>query len=147
MGSDAVRRLTSGAVFALIVSTFIISIIAIWLASDARSVSTESRSPMEHLLSREIPPSPLVHYLDSTAGPLTMTLPNDLSAYVGKVYRIRSRSAQPHVVRISTGGDNPTWDGTNTLATFGGAIGDGMVFEVVSKDRIVLDPVTNVAFS
>lgn len=91
---------------------------------------------------------PLAHYLDGTAAPLAMTLENDLSARVGKVYRIWSRTAQAHTVRISSGALISTWDSAgSTLATFGGAIGDGFVFEVISRNQCVLISVNNVVFS
>ena len=76
-----------------------------------------------------------------------MTLPNDLGHLVGIRFRVWSRTAQPHTIRIAAGGLNPTFDGTNKLATFGGAIGDGFVFEVIDRNRIVVEPVRNVVFT
>ena len=76
-----------------------------------------------------------------------MVLENDLGSRIGRVYRVWSRSAQPHTVRITSGALATTWDGTSTLATFGGAIGDGFVFEVISKTQTVLLSVNNVVFT
>lgn len=106
-----------------------------------------SHSGQSHQINSVIPTTPQGHYLDSTAIALSMALPNDLSGYVGRVYRIWSRSAKAHIIQIASGGFNPTFDGINKVATFGGAIGDGFVFEVTDKDKIVIISVNNVVFS
>jgi hypothetical protein len=98
-------------------------------------------------ISGQIQPSPYAANLDSTGAPLAMTIPNDLSAYIDKDYKIFSRTAQPHIVTISAGSLMTTWDGVNTVATFGGAVGDGFVFRVIDKNHIVILFVNNVAFS
>lgn len=98
-------------------------------------------------LSTVLPSSPNAILLDSASVPLSMTLPNDLSHLVGLRFRVWSITAQPHTIRIATGAYTSTWDGSNKLATFGGAIGDGLVFEVIARDRIVAEPVRNVVFS
>lgn len=109
--------------------------------------ATNTQSSTTHLISRVIPVTPFAHYLDATDAPLAMLLENDLSSRVGHVYRVWSRSAQPHTLTIQSGGHNPTWDGTSKTATFGGAVGDGFVFEVVDKNKVVLIAVNNVVFS
>lgn len=90
--------------------------------------------------------SPFAIYLDATT-PLAMTLPNDLTNYVGRTFTVVSQSAQAHTVTLSAGTLSPTWDGTNTVATFGGAIGDGVTFHVFDRDKITVISNTNVVFS
>jgi len=96
--------------------------------------------------STEINNTPYKVRLDG-AGPLAMTLPNDLSGFVGATYFITAGTAQIHTVTISPGPLTTTFDGVNTIATFGGAVGDGIEMEVISKDRIVIFGNVNVAFS
>jgi len=88
--------------------------------------------------------SPYGIYLAGTGAPQTMTLPNDLSPYVGKIYRVWSLSNQPHQVQIS--GVGSTFTGGGVTATFLGGIGDGFVFEVISKNFISVISSTNVNF-
>lgn len=97
--------------------------------------------------SQPIRPTPYAFHLDSSAAPLAMSLPNDLSAYVGRVYAIYSRTDQPHTVTIDSGTLATTWDGVNKVATFGGAKGDGLTFRVLAKDLVVVLQTKNIAFS
>ena len=96
--------------------------------------------------SGEIKNTPYKIRLDGAA-PLAMTLPNDLSAYVAVTYSIFAGTAQAHTITIPAGTYSTTFDGTNTIATFGGAVGDGIMIEVIGKDKIVIISNTNVAFS
>jgi len=93
-----------------------------------------------------LPATPYPIYLNQAAAPLGMILPSTLDGRVGNVYRVWSLTAQPHTISIAAGG-GITWDGVNTVATFGGAIGDGLVFEVIAKNKVVVLSVINVAFS
>lgn len=129
-----------------------ICIAAIIVASGAKSAATRDQTSQIHLMSEVILPSPHAHYLGATAIDLAMVLPNDLSDYVGKVYRVWATSAKPHKVTIASGGKNPEFCGDNVMthpkiATFGGAIGDGFVFEVVADNKVVIIAVNNVQFS
>lgn len=81
------------------------------------------------------------------ASALAMTLPNDLSGYVGATYVISAGTAHTHTVTIQAGTFSTTFDGVNTIATFGGAVGDLMQLEVIGKDKIVVTSNVNVAFS
>ena len=94
----------------------------------------------------QIENNPLSFALDSTTA-LARSLPNDLQSYVGRVFKVYSRSAQAHTVTLTAGTLTTTWDGTNTVATFGGAIGDGLTFLVLARDKIVILSNTNVVFS
>lgn len=82
-----------------------------------------------------LPDSPYAMYLDAPMAPLSMTLPIDLTPRIGVVYRVWARTAHPHTVQTPLG-----------LATFGGARGDGFVFEVIARDLIVVHVVNNVIF-
>ena len=134
-------------VVATVVLSLLVSVAALVLAVLAYQDAQAVQSSQVHLISRPLPSSPYAHYLAATDAPLTMTLENDLIGRVGKVFRIWSRSAQPHVVQIVVGGQNPTFDGSSKTATFGGAIGDGFTFEVIDRNKIALVSVTNVVFS
>jgi hypothetical protein len=90
--------------------------------------------------------SPLVGHIDSSVA-LTLTLPNDLSEFVGRTFTFYSRSAHPHVIQIQGGTLTTSWDGVNTVATFGGAKGDGLVFHVFDRNQIAVISNTNVVFS
>lgn len=84
--------------------------------------------------------------IDGTS-PVAATLPNDLLNYVGRTFYMYSVSAQPHTITILAGTLATTWDGTNTIATLGGAIGDGVTFHVLARDKIVIISNTNAIFS
>lgn len=91
-----------------------------------------------------LPTTPYVFYVDSSAVPAAMVLPNDLSPYIGNKYRIWSRTSQAHTVTIS--GLGSTFNGAATTATFGGAVGDGFEFEVISGNFIRVTSPVNVVF-
>ncbi len=95
--------------------------------------------------------SPFSASLDAAGAPLTLTLTNALitgGGYArGVDYAIYSTTAQPHVVSIDLGALGTTWDGTNRIATLGGAPGDGFTFRVLGDSLISLGSVNNVAFS
>lgn len=94
-----------------------------------------------------IPSHPFTTHLSAAAVAQLMTLPNDLSPYIGGPgFTVFSTTAQIHTITIQSGVLSSTWDGVNTVATFGGAVGDGLKFDVISKNRIVATPI-NVAFS
>lgn len=90
--------------------------------------------------------NPLVGHLDASSS-IVLTLPNDLGNYVGRTFTYYSRTAQPHVIEIQSGTLTTTWDGVNTVATFGGAKGDGIVFHVFDRNQISVISNTNVVFS
>ena len=96
--------------------------------------------------SGELPSTPYKIRLDGIAA-LAMTLPNDLSKYVGATYVISAGTANTHTLTIQPGTLSTTFDGSNTIATWGGAVGDLIQIEVIGKDRIVVTSNVNVAFS
>jgi hypothetical protein len=91
-----------------------------------------------------LPTTPYVFYVDSSAIPAAMILPNNLAPYVGNVYRVWSRTSQAHTITIQ--GLGSTFNGGATTATFGGAIGDGLEFEVISANFIRVISAVNVVF-
>jgi len=126
----------------------IISLVAIGLAIATFVGLSNVTAAQSYVTSGPIRPSPYTIFLDSTAAPIAMTLPNDLSSYnVGEEYTVLSRSAQPHTITIEAGALGTTWDGVNKVATFGGAKGDGLIFHVLAKDLVQVTFVNNVAFS
>lgn len=90
---------------------------------------------------------PYTKHFVAASIPILRTLPNDLSDYIGAEYTIISTTAQSHKITISSGSLSTTWDGVNTVLTFGGSIGDGLKFNVISKNRIVITSPINIALS
>ena len=103
--------------------------------------------PITLSVSQAVPSGNNAVYIDSAVNPIGLTLANDMRPYVGKVYRIWSLTAQAHTVSITTGQSVSTFTGGTRIATFGGAIGDGFVFEVISANHAVVISSTNVVFS
>lgn len=89
--------------------------------------------------------APYAKYLAAQGGPLAMTWPIDLTPYVSRQFRFFSLSTQAHTIQIPVG--TAQYVGGTTLATFGGAVGDGFVAEIISPTRIVVISVNNVVFS
>lgn len=135
-----------GAVLAAAALAVIAGVLGCILGGIAFSTDSHFNHPHRIRVSGEIGSTPYVIHLDQATSPLAMTLPTELSSRVGNVYRIWSLTAQPHTITIG-GGTGTTWDGTNTVATFGGSAGDGFVYEIISPNKIVIWSVTNVAFS
>lgn len=125
----------------------LVAVAAIIMAGFAIGYAQRDAKLQTYVASSAIVNSPFQHALDATAAPLAMVLPNDLSDYVGKTYQIYSRSNQPHTVTIAAGSLTTTYDGVNTIATFGGAIGDGFTMFVLDKNRVVILHSVNIAFS
>lgn len=137
----------AGCVCATSIVSVIIAIAAVIMATitvinQGNLTGVESRET-----SGEIRPTPFATSLDSTAAPIAMTMPNDVSAFAGATRAIYSTTSQPHTVTISAGALGTTWDGVNLVATFGGAPGDGFEYRVLAKDLIVVTSVKNVVFS
>ena len=92
-----------------------------------------------------LPETPYAIYLDQAAIPLQMTLPGDLTSRVGNVYRVWSRTTQPHSIVFPTG-VGTTWNGVHTKAVWSGAIGNGLVFEVIGPNRVGVVAAVGVSF-
>lgn len=138
---------TTGLVTATAIVAIIISLVALCFNIYSYVHIKYVESGQRFQISGEVQPTPYTAYLDSTAAPIAMTLPNDLTPYIGVERSIISRTAQPHTVTIAAGPLSTTWDGVNTVATFGGAIGDAIHFRVIDASHIVVWVPKNVAFS
>lgn len=96
---------------------------------------------------------PRGHSLDGSGAPMAMTLPADLSSYVGREYSVCSTTAQPHTITIDAvpaGMMQTYWsDGVvqSRVVTFGSAIGNCVVFHVVDKGHITVTGAVNVLVS
>ena len=117
------------------------SLVGIWWSVQARNEGYNFASVIGHTVSGNLRDGPFLQTLDATS-PLAMTLPADLTPYVGRVYHVWSTSAIAHTITSTV-----KWDGTNSVVTFGGAIGDGLVFAVVAPNRIVIETQINIALS
>lgn len=89
--------------------------------------------------------TPYVYYIEASGAPVVLSLPGDLTPYIGNIYRIYSNTAQPHVVQFS--GPTATFDAAATTATFGGNIRDGFEFEVTSAQIANVKNIKNVVFT
>ncbi len=128
------------AAFALVIA-IAFAVLAGLAYGDVRNYS----NPIALYVNQQMPASPFVFHVGGSALPVALTLPNDLTPYIGKIYRLWSVSPQVHTLTIQ--GTGTTFDGVNKVATWGGAIGDGVMFEVLQANRIVLISVNNVNFS
>lgn len=137
-------RYTNAIIGLLVFATVAIAGIALLLAGLQYGEVNSHVYPYYVKTSIAMPPSPYAFYLGKDSGAtIELTLSSDLSSYVGKVYRVWSLSDKPH--RVISG--SATFDGGNHIATFSGAIGDGMVFEVISDTRIAMISSTGVTLS
>lgn len=125
----------------------VITIVAIIIASSALCIALYSVNNKVYKVDSVISNSPFSVQLSSTSA-LAMTLPNNLKDYVGRTFHVYSVTAVPHTITISSIGSLTTsWDGVNTIATFGGAIGDGITFHIIDIDKISIISNTNVVLS
>ncbi len=138
-----IRSRSYSAIIALSVFGLLIAGIALLLAGLQYTEVYNYSTPKYVLSSQVMANSPYVFYLGGSVIPVQLTIPSDLSSYIGKTYQIWSTTAQPHTV-VST---FASFDGSATTATFGGSIGDGFVFSVIAPNRMVITSATNVVFS
>jgi hypothetical protein len=103
-----------------------------------------------------LPADPLSHVAIGGSTPLTFTLPNDLSAYVGRTYNWDCVGplglGVRHTIRIEAGPLPTRWVPLGTNATFRSASctagGGGMTWRVVTPQLVRIVSVTpDVAFS
>lgn len=121
-------------------------IAAIILAVVANRAANAALGQKVYNTGDEMGSTPLTHLLTGAAIPLT--LPNDLTDYVGRTYHIQSDELQMHTVTIQPGPLPTTFDGTNVIATFQGVtLGEGFTMSVVSKQVIRLGSASGVVFS
>lgn len=132
------------ATFAAVILAVIVAGIAIGFGIAAYSYYGYFNSPSLISYGGPLPVTPYVFYITASGSPAALTLPNNLANYVGNVYRIWSLTNQPHTITIQ--GMGSTFNGAATVATFGGAIGDGFVFEVISANFIRVIQAVNVIF-
>lgn len=125
---------------------FLLAVTALGLAIWGIAIANYGLYATNHVASGPILNRPFTHSL-AGAAPLAMTLPNDLSNYIGREFKIYATTAQAHTVTIQPGALTTTWDGANTIATFGGAVGDGLTFVVTAIDKIAVISTTNIVFS
>lgn len=118
----------------------LISIVACVLGGLAFSKLSHFNEPAILYASGTIQATPYVIHLGQAAAPMQMEI---FERDVGSLYRIVSLTNQPHKVRLQ----GATWDGVNNMATFGGSVGDGLLYEVISASRVVVHSAINVVFS
>jgi hypothetical protein len=134
-----------GIIIGLAVTCVAVSIAAIVLGYEGYTGVSQFNQPTYVYTSQPFPSTPYVFYIESSGAAVTLTLPNDLTEYIGNTYRIYSNTAQMHVVQLTTPG--ATFDGATTIATFGGNIRDGFEFEVTGTTIANVKFIKNVVFS
>ena len=125
----------------------LIGFIVSWV-SFTRSVDAVSQ--VVYPVSKTMHARPLNHVLTG-GSPITLTLPNDLSPYVGASYTVDCETAAAHEVVITPGPLPTFWDATPGIrtATCTGGAGSrsGFRFRVVSKSHVRVENEKNIAFS
>lgn len=99
--------------------------------------------PFDHTTAGPLQIGPKTQYI-SVVAVAAMTIPGDLSSYLDDPYCIISKTAFAHTITMGAGA---TWDGANTIATFGGAVGDTICFHVFSSTQVTVTGEQNMAFS
>lgn len=134
---------------AAVILIAVMVILALVNAVSANNTSSQLLTGVQYVSSGQIQTSYMVQSLSGAGAPLAMVMPNDLVHYVGKQFHIYSTTAQPHVIEIGAGSISTSWTaiGVNRIATFGGAIGDGISFHVGTDKRIIVTNTNNVVFS
>jgi len=100
--------------------------------------------PFSHTSAGPLQPLTETQYIE-VAAVAAMTMPIDLTPYLNNKICVISKSAFAHTITLGAGA---TWNGADTIATFGGAVGDGLCFTVISLTTMfVMGTPVNVAFS
>lgn len=99
--------------------------------------------PFSHTSGGPIQPSTQIQYID-VAAVAALTLPIDLTPYVNNKICLISHTAFAHTVTLGAG---TTWDGANTVATYGGAANDAVCFIVTSLTSLLVISSNNIVFS
>lgn len=97
-------------------------------------------------ISTTIPSTPLSHVVTGGAA-LSMQLPNDLTRYMGREYHFDCASTALHRLTIAAGPLTTTYDGVNTIAECGGALGDGFSFKVTGPTLVRITSNNNMNLS
>lgn len=123
----------------------LIGFIVSWV-SFTRSV--DATSQVVYPVSKTMHARPLNHVL-AGSGAVTLTLPNDLSPYVGRHYTIDCETGATHEVVITPGPLPTFWNAGDRTATCTGGttMRSGFSFRVVSKSHVRVTESDNVAFS
>jgi len=95
---------------------------------------------------------PLNHYCSSSNTAVDLTLPNDLTAYIGKMYSFDCDGVYAHTLAMLPGSLATSWTGTIgvrtvTCSTGGGGPSPGITFLVVSSSRVRIIQSTGVTLS
>ncbi len=96
---------------------YAIAIAALGVASFAWYKGSFATSQVVYVVNGAIDASATSHALNRLGGSLSMTMPDNLVEYVGKLYHIDCVTSFAHTIRLFTGTLGPSWDGTSTIAT------------------------------
>lgn len=126
-----------------------LSSISLFLAYNADHGTSQLYGVYTHVVSGVIPTTPYVQLLSCAGAPLSMDLPSDFSAYAtGIRYSIWSTTPEPHRIVIVPLSGGPSWDGAgHYVVTFGGTVGAGLVFLVLTKNMLVITASKNVTIN
>ncbi len=112
-------------------------IVALFLSGYAFAHSSYALTQKEYTQDAQLAATPFSHVILG-AVPLSLTLPANLSPYIGKLYHVDCGSDQAHTVTIAPG--STSWLNGSRVATCLG-LGSGFSFRVISSTGIrLLDP-------
>ena len=115
------------------ISTLMTNVMTLMSDSQAtKNVLDRLTVPFDHTSAGPLQAGVSIQYISAPAS-AAMTMLGDLSSYINNQICVVSKTAFPHTITIGAGG---TWDGVNSIATFGGVIGDGLCFLVFSSTQV-----------
>jgi hypothetical protein len=135
---------------AIIIGCAALGLAAIILSCMALSHSNASIYQKAYFVSHAMDPSILNHALSGPA-PVTLSLPNDLTTFVGKLYTIDCETSHAHQVILEAGALPTHWSASSTFRTAtctgGASQRSGFSFRVVSKPHIRIFGDSGMVFS
>ena len=135
---------------AVIITCGALGLAAIIMSAFALSRSGAPTHQKAYFVSHPMDASILNHALSGPA-PVTLSLPNDLTPLIGKLYTIDCETPHAHQVVIASGSLPSSWSAssvTRTATCTGGAtLRSGFSFRVVSKSHIRVFADANMVFS
>lgn len=136
---------------ALMVLGGLLGLAGIVVAAVFAGRSLDATSQQRYGVSHTMFTYPLNHVLTGST-PITLTLPNDLSPYVGAQYTVDCETAAAHEVVITAGALPTFWEGGGGMqrtvtCTGGAAARSGFSFRVVSASHVRITQQSHITLS
>lgn len=141
-------KLTTTLTAALCILIIVVGAIVLWVALDSNAQVAALSQSINYVSSGQLVAGPHVQNLAAGGSPLLMSLPSDLSGFVGRTMHVYSTTAQPHQLRLDAGSPQARFmpSGT-TLATWDGTTSSGVTLVVQSTTLVVVVNAAGVTFS